>query len=114
MKAWLRGAALLFFRRSQFQQRSRIKIFPAPAHGKMQVGASGTASSATEADQLPRRYLIALFDLEFGEVHVNRHQSLAMIQHHAVAFKIERPRQDHCSCVGGMDRRSSTRTEIQA
>src|SRR6476646_3129959 len=105
---------LLASRRVELQQRSRIKIFPAPAYGKMQVWSSGTASSATEADQLPRRHLIAFFDLEFGKMHVNRHQSLAMVQHHAVSFKIERPRQDHCSCVRSMDRRAGTRAEIQA
>lgn len=98
----------------QLQQRSRIKVFTAPAHGKVQVGSSGTASSATEGDQLPRRHFIAFFHLEFGEMHVNRHQSLAMVQHHAISFKIERPRQDHCSCVRGMDRRAGTRAEIQA
>jgi hypothetical protein len=46
---WLR----LFFRGTQFQQRSRIKVFAVPAHGKVQVWSRGAPGPAAERNKLP-------------------------------------------------------------
>src|SRR6266853_3873105 len=50
--------------RMQFQQSFRIKVFTAPAHGKMQMRRRGPARAAAEPQNLPFLNGIAFFDLE--------------------------------------------------
>src|SRR4051794_31029484 len=59
LRAALEWAALLFCRRMQSQQRGRVKIFAAPAHGKMQVRRGGPAGASAQAHKLPGFHVVA-------------------------------------------------------
>src|ERR1041385_2693506 len=97
----------------QFHERSRVKVFSAPTHGKMQMRRCRAAGSPAKRNKLTGAHLLAFFYLELGKMHVDCNQSLAMIQHHAVSFEIKRPRQNHCSRIGCVNRRPGAHAEIE-
>src|SRR5579859_2852627 len=103
----------LFSRRTQREQRCRIQVLAAPAHREVKMRRRGAARSAAQRDELPRGHLLALFDLELREMHVDRYQALTVIQHHAVSFEIERPRKNHCPGIGRVHRRAGGHAEIE-
>src|ERR1043166_4013032 len=79
----------------------------------MQVRARGASGPAAKCDKLPSRHFVAFLGLELREMHVNRDQALAMIQHDAISFEIKRPCQDHTPRVRRVNRRAYTRAEIE-
>ena len=52
--------------------------------------------------------------LDFRQVKVESQQSLSVIEHHTITFKIQRARQQNRSRVGGGNRRPSRNREIQS
>src|SRR5260370_35477769 len=67
----------------------------------MQVRPSDAAGAAAGTQHLSARNLLALFDLDFREMHIEGEQAVPMIDHHAVAFKVKRARQDYSTGIGG-------------
>src|SRR6266436_6527718 len=47
-------------------------------------------------------------------MHIECKQALAMVDHHTIAFKKQRPRQDDASAIDGRDRGSIGHAEIEA
>src|ERR1700733_7536444 len=65
--------------------------------------AGGAASAATQSEYLSSGNLFAHLHFHFREVHVQREQTLAMVEHHAVSLEIKRASQQYGSAIDGCD-----------
>src|SRR5271157_57943 len=79
----------------------------------MQMRTSGASRTSAESDRLPLIHIVAFLNQEFRQMQIERQQSLAMVDHHAIPFKEQRPRQDNASAVDGCDRGSAGHAEIE-
>src|SRR5215470_4031739 len=84
-------------RQRKAQQYGGIHVHALPANGEVKMRSGGAARGAAEADFFPSLDALSFFHLEFGEVQVKAEQSLAMIDHDAVALEVEEPREQHCA-----------------
>jgi hypothetical protein len=76
---------------------------------------SGSAACASaESDELPASNMRAFFDVEAGEVHVERHQAEAVIDDDAVAFVIETSREHNAAGVHCEDTRAGAGVIVQS
>src|SRR4051794_29507000 len=57
------------------------------------MGSGGAARSSTKSNLISALYLLARFDLDFGHVKVQGQQSLPVVDHYAVPFKVQRASQ---------------------
>jgi len=104
----------LHSRQGQLQQPGGVEVGALPADGDVKMRAGGSAGATAEADFLAAGYGVSFFHFEFGEVEVEGEESLAVVDHHAVAFEIEKAGQQHGAGIHGRDRGSGGDAEIQA
>src|ERR1700691_132930 len=100
-------------RQLQFEEQLRIQIDPLPAHGQMQVGPGRAPRSPAKSDFLPLTNRLAFLDRKFRQMQIERQQTLPVINHHAIAFKEQRPRQDYSSAVDRLHTRSARHAKIE-
>ena len=86
-------------RQPQANQPFRIEIRPLPSYGYVKMWTGGASGAAAQADFLAAFHLISLFYFEFREMQIKRKQTLAVVQHHEIAFEIQRPRQQHSAII---------------
>jgi len=79
----------------------------------MQMRAGGAAGASAETDLLPAGYLLAFFDLEFGEVQIEREQTLSMVEYHTISFKEEGPREQNRPGIESGNRGSDRHGVVQ-
>src|SRR5580698_11479343 len=79
----------------------------------MQVRTGGASCAAAQSDGLAFLHIVAFFHQEFRQMQIERQQSLAMVDHYAISFKEQRPRQDDSPAVDGCDRGSTGHAKIE-
>src|SRR5271157_5668539 len=79
----------------------------------MEVRPSGASSASAESNRLAFAHLVAFFDGKFRQMQIERQQALAMVDHYAIPFKEQRPRQDYSPAIHGCDRGSTGYAEIE-
>jgi hypothetical protein len=84
-----------------------------PAHSDVEMRARGAARAAAQRDDLPAFHRIAFFHFEFGKMHVDGEQALAVIEYDEVAFEIKRASQQDGAVIHGLDGSSAWDAEIQ-
>ena len=96
------------------KQPGGVEVGALPADGDVKMRAGGSAGATAEADFLAAGYGVSFFHFEFGEMEVEGEESLAVVDHHAVAFEIEKAGQQHGAGIHGRHRGSGGDAEIQA
>src|SRR5208282_4746787 len=66
------------------------------------------------SDLLSFFYFITFLDRKFRQMQIEGEQSLAVVDHYAIAFKEQRPGQDDASAIDGSYRCSTGNAEIEA
>src|SRR5260370_1258397 len=107
------GILTMHSRQSQFQQHLRVQIHPLPAHGQMQMRTGGASRAAAQSDRLPFADIVAFLNRKFRQMQIERQQALAMVDHHTIPLKEQRPRQDDAPAINGGDRRSGKHAQIE-
>src|SRR6202521_1978768 len=79
----------------------------------MQVRTSSASGASAKSDRLAFVHLVPFFDGKFRQMQIERQQALAMVDHHTIPFKEQRPRQNNATTVDGGDRRSTGHAEIE-
>src|SRR4029077_9569702 len=74
----------------------------------------GPACAAAQPDFLATSYRFPFLHFEFGQMEVERKESLAMVDYDAVAFVIEEARQQHRPLIHGRDGGSAGNAIIEA
>ena len=106
--------AICQLRQSQSNQPFRIEIRPLPSYGYVKMRTGGASGAAAQADFLPAFHLISLFHFEFREMQIKRKKTLSVVQHHEIAFEIQRPRQQHSTVIHGSHGSATGDAKIQA
>ena len=103
-------------RRAQVQPQKlgRVEVCALPADGPMQVRAGDAARRSAEAELVANRDVLAFVDVDAAEMHGEREHAQAVIDDDAVAFKVERAREDHDAAIGCAYRRAHRGAEIHA
>src|SRR3982074_1190047 len=79
----------------------------------MQMWPGGAPRATAQSDGLAFVHIVALFDRKFRQMQIERQQALAMVDHHTISFKEQRPGQDDAAAVNRCDRRSTGHAEIE-
>ena len=75
---------------------------------------SDAASCAAEAERIADADMLALADIDAAEVHRHSVEAEAVIDHNAVAFEVERAREDDGAAVGCANERTHGGAKIHA
>src|ERR1022692_1466654 len=75
---------------------------------------SGASGASAQSDLLALLHVVAFFDRKFRQMQIERQQSLTVVDHDAIAFKEQSPRQDHAPVIHGFDRGSAGHAEIES
>src|ERR1700730_777541 len=66
-----------------------------------------------QSDRLPFTDIVAFLNRKFRQMQIERQQALAMVDHHTIPFKEQRPRQEDAPAIDRCDRRSTGHAEIE-
>src|SRR6267154_1826819 len=80
----------------------------------MQMWPSGAPGAAAESNLLALGNVLAFFHAELRKMEVEREQSLAVVNHDAVAFEVECAREDHGAGIDCRNGSAGGRVEIQS
>src|SRR5260370_36502787 len=69
----------------------------------MQMRTGGASRAAAQSDRLPFADIIAFLNRKFRQMQIERQQALAMVDHHTIPLKEQRPRQDDAPAINGGD-----------
>lgn len=72
----------------QLEKAGWIEVGALPTNGDVEVRAGSASGAAAQADFLATLYGLSFFHFEFGEMEVEREQSLTVVDHHAISFEI--------------------------
>src|ERR1700761_3460477 len=84
-----------------FEHFGGVEHGAVPADGPVQMRACHAAGGATQAETLAFYHVLPGLYFELGEVHVEAHEALPVIDDDAIAFVIERGGEDNDACVAG-------------
>ena len=75
--------------------------------------ACGASRASAQSDRLPFADIVAFLNGKFRQMQIERQQTLAVVDHHTIPFKEQRPGQDDATAVDRCDRRSTGNAEIK-
>ena len=85
-----------------------------PADGYVEMWTGGSSSASAEPDLLSTLHDVAFLHFEFREVKIERQESLAVVDDHAISLEIEKPGEKHGPVVHRSDRSSGGNAVVES